>query len=54
MENDAFIKDVMGVDDSTPIRGVPYEPPALLDESAEPRLSQHNFQIRAEFIPLTL
>ena len=45
---------VKGVDDSTPVRGVPYEPSALLGESVEPRLSQIPKQLPAEFIPLTL
>ena len=43
-----------GVEDSTPVRGVPYEPPALLWGSAEPRMSQILYQLPAEFIPLTL
>ena len=34
------IRIIVGGQDSTPVRGVPYEPAVLLGESAEPRLSR--------------
>ena len=39
------------VDDSTPVRGVPYEPPALYWVSAELRLSQIIINFELSFPP---